>query len=289
MMAASPHGTGAAKRLRSDVSVDVEGPTTSVDCLSPAPKRSRSAAIKREKKVAEATAESVCTVQARTKDVGESQAMVRGLRTDGFAPLDASPDYIESAKRIVCPFLAGRKHEGVRTGRTILSVSGSTLSKTALRALLPPALVSALHACMTTPALVGIQSIVAPPHSPEQEIHRDIDLHAGLLLTWVLALDGAPLRTRFDAGSHLEEHRIIFRSSDRAASLATRSARMVTPGFSSVLYDGFIMHAGGANPTSTPDDQRLFFVFVDASMDAVDLAHAKESNYFRANTKHLNV
>jgi hypothetical protein len=219
-------------------------------------------------------------------DAASAKDELEELHTSGFCSLVIRDEYRAWSVEHLLPLLRS-KGETVRSGRTIFSVPLTKLSKEILEAMIPPTLLIILREYLRSPALIAVQQIVAPPRCVDQEIHRDFDLHAGMMLTWVVALNGAPLRTRFDPGSHSEAHKIIFRSSERTAALAQRAKRMVAPGQPSVVYDGFIMHAGGANPMDIPDDQRLFFVFADVSMDASELSYIKENNYVGAKSKHL--
>lgn len=198
----------------------------------------------------------------------------------GWCDPSLSADFVRFCNAELRPALAERR-ENVRDERKLSNVKLSACLRSKCLELVSAegVLSDLLSKSLIKPALIAVQSIVAPPLSVAQELHRDTDRGSGNLVTLVVSCNGAPLRTRIQPRSHLEEHRILYRSSERAADLAVRERATLAPGSTSLLYDGALYHGGGANPSTEPDDARLFFLFVDASKEPDLIEEIAEANY----------
>jgi hypothetical protein len=205
---------------------------------------------------------------------------------EGWCDPNISDSFIQFCNEQLRPALSHRC-ASVRNNRKISNIKLSPALRSKCLAALAneSGLAELLASVLGSPGLLAIQSIVAPPRSGAQELHRDTDRGSGCLQTLVVSCNGQPLRTRLQPRSHCEEHRIIYRSAERLADLALREASVIVPGRKALLYDGAIYHGGGANLSDDPDDARLFFVFVDINKDAELLREIADANYISSSTK----
>ena len=95
----------------------------------------------------------------------------------------------------------------------------------------------------STHLICNAEIIVCPPFCSEQQIHRDHTMGPRKIVTLVLAFDNSLVRTKFRQGSHLST--II-------------PTDLTTFQVNTVMFDGFIEHAGSSNISSEPEDDRLF-------------------------------
>lgn len=168
-----------------------------------------------------------------------------------------------------------------RTGRRIYTLQHVT--KREIASLAKP-VASHLHRIMSRPAFQVAQVVEPPPEAEIQDVHRDHDLEAGKMLTLVFDRHSAPVDTLFDAGSHKEQHSIVYRNRDRALVNESRLARMkVCRNEGAVMFDPFIMHAGAAlNRGEEERFCRMFVSFVDLDIPREELEQLNVANYRKA-------
>jgi hypothetical protein len=172
-----------------------------------------------------------------------------------------------------------RRSGSTRTGRRIYTLDGAT--KAQLREIATPA-IHVVTSRMIAPALAAIQKISALPGAAVQEVHRDHDLGRDKQITLVVSRSGRQVSTLFDAGSHLEEHVVLYRNAQRQKSEAERLSRMRScPNDGAVIYDAYIMHAGVANTGTEESMDQVFITFVETAVERDDAEALNYSNFQR--------
>lgn len=219
--------------------------------------------------------------RSRAPAADEKDPTLTALIGSGFASPPMSDAFYSCAAQLAAS--TGARSEVVRNGRSVHNiVLSAALVRTLMNAVYAePALVAALRGSLAEPALLGAQVIVAPPRCGAQELHRDTDAGARVLIQLAVSVSGRALRTRVHPRSQLEEHVTICRSAARAAALHAREAHALQPGGRALLYDGFLFHGGGDNDRDEPDP-RLFIVFVDGAAPKETLSDIADANYFSA-------
>lgn len=192
-------------------------------------------------------------------------AMADSLAVRGFAEL---PDVVlAGAARAwwesqLARQRGGARWDAYRGGRRALSVNVDSIPGHAWCALIRPDVLEALQWYLGTRdvRVRDVEVIAVQPRSGAQELHRDHPCGSRTSLALAVSLGAQPLRTLVVAGSH-----------ERVTEAAPAEVTSKT-----LLFDGALMHGGGAWDGALEDDERIFVTLERGDAAGIMRAHMDE-------------